>query len=256
MAFIKCPQCGAKPEIPATGLMMRCGYCGLEMMVPDADARRAAMERTAEREAREAERARQRAEAQAQREAEQQRKREEQARGRRAKHVKKILGLPSKLFALLFSLIPLAIVGYVLYINGVLDGFVGEPGRAAFDDTAQTLESEGYTRITEPRVASGVLDREPRYFELDKGLCYAVVVGAGKPIRVASVTDPRGAKLVEDKTLGFDATLRLCALESGAYKADITLDAMGRYTWAVYKLAPASSAKPKKKRKKKAASGS
>ena len=249
-----CHRCGAGIAVPDTGLNMVCQYCGHEALVPDADARREAMEREAahrrQLEAREQKerhhREREQAE-KAEREREKQRnKREGAKRARRRRWGARLATIPGCLMAIVIIAASLAAPAIGLFQAGLLDAFVGDGGTSAQASAQSALVASGYTLGAHPqqvRLLGGSGDVPT--VELRSDLCYAFAVGSEALITGLDLAGPTGGSVASKAERAYGQALIHCPESTGIHQLQVRIDQQfGRYTWSWAWKAKPSSASP------------
>ncbi|MCA9666274.1 MAG: hypothetical protein KC503_11825 [Myxococcales bacterium] len=230
-AELKCPQCGADNSVPPTGLSMTCEYCGFSRPVPDAKARQKRMEQE--------ERTRRNAEQEAL-------KRDQKAK--QQKQAAKAAGI-GRLIALFGTLLPIIIVGIVLYSNGVFDkmfgphgGGYGGPaggrhgildgptGEIHYRALATQLKGENYDLVGTMEINAAEPEARVQ-LNLAKGNCYALA--AGSPSRIVAIIVQTIPKVVQ-RPRSHRAMLRVCPEDTGSFAARIVLDRPGNVSWGLF----------------------
>ena len=200
-------------SIPPTGLQMTCEYCGLTQPVPDADKRRTRMEREAKRAAEQRKKAEERARRQAEREG-------QSRQQRRRSTASWLLTLPLKL-------LPLALVVGLFYYLGGYELFFGDDGAQALAQEISRLEADGYRAVGPPASERFVTGVSTFTVGMERGQCYAVAVGSGRPVRSlrlrTSTTAPNRAR----------GSVVHCPPRSGASRVELVLGGPGRFSWAL-----------------------
>jgi hypothetical protein len=205
---------------------MTCEYCGLRRPVPDADKRRARLEREGRRKAEQQRKAEEKARRQAERQA---RSRQE----RRRSAVGWVLRLPLKL-------LPLAVVGFLFYQFGGYELLFGDDGRQALAREVSRLEAEGYRRVTQPASRRFMRGQATVTVGMERGSCYAVAVGAGKLVSTLRV---RRFTAAPNQPGG---SVELCPRRSGGFQVKVVLAEAGRFSWALLQR-PRPGAHPHRK---------
>ncbi len=240
----KCPGCGANISIPLEGLKMTCTYCGHESTVPDAAARRKRMD--AEERKREAEQ---------NRIAKQQRKAVDRERGRkqelarqRAKRLRAVLTWPLRsLRGLTSLLIPLGIVGFILYQTGVLNAWIEDPATAAFQAASGEIVSRGYTPIMVPKVGRlATTSSSEEHLQVQPGYCYLYAASSNALFSNAKMANAARKTVARQNEISQTIMLEHCPKKAQYFTAHVQLnESTGSFTgqW-FFKVAPP---KPMKK---------
>lgn len=226
---LKCPQCGALNPIPPTGLELICEYCGFTRPVPDADRRREQMEREAERQ--------RRAQEKAQEAALRQQEREQK---RRASRRRSVLGW---LVALPFKLLPLVALAYLAYYFGLHTLFMGPGGGPELAAQVAQLSTEGYVMVGAPEEIRFAFAPAVIRLDLKPGECHALALGASRRIKLVHVSGPR--VMVQPRAPNqTGAVVALCPVRGHVRQARVTLDGVGRLSWALLSRSMPAPAPP------------
>ena len=209
---------------------MTCGYCKHETSVPDAAARRARMDDEAES---------RRQEARQQREVERRNKRElarqkqserkqrrQQRKAERSRFGRWLIGTAMSLFWF-------GVVAFILYQQGIFAPYIGDSGREALEKTLKTVDTREWQVLGQPSTEGSVAGPVEFYLELKPKRCYLLALAGGIPLSKATLLSPKGKKVAHEKGLSFTRTLKHCAKGEGVYKAVVTLDKPGRFSWVL-----------------------
>ncbi len=244
-----CPQCDAPFDVPETGLMMTCAFCGHRMAVPDADERRAALETEREEAREEAEAERERQARADERAAEERRRADrEQLKHRRQRRAALRRGLVRAVVLLMI----LGGFAYGAERAGGLDYWLGDAGDAYYGSADYQTRNEGYTRFAGPTrrgiTRLPVTLGDDNLYSLSAQYCYALVAVSGAPIRAARLLDPQDRPVQASDQRAYVHTLRYCPEHDGLYALALTADGLtARATvGAYYRPKPAGGQKKRK----------
>lgn len=220
-----CTQCGAKLTVPESGLAMRCEFCSNEQAVPDIEARRKKLRKTAHKTADTAHKAR---------------IEEELARAEQLEHYARAAGaVTGAIRGLVMTALTLGTIALVLHFTGLLkrlyEPFFGDPGLPQLERVAQRVKDLGYVpHVGRPKSVGFFFRPKKVYLQLEAKRCYAVVVGSGQPIARVELRDPRRRRVTRHATLRFHDTLVHCPRLSGAFTLTVTLAEAGRFSYRVF----------------------
>ncbi|MCP4678347.1 MAG: hypothetical protein GY854_23110 [Deltaproteobacteria bacterium] len=224
---------------------MECEYCGHESAVPDASERRKQLE--AKERKQEAERNRI---AKQQRKAADREKSQREKRAReKAKRRREVISLPFKMIRGLLSLaIPLGIVGFILYQNGMLNegidmfrAWKDDPASAVFQQSNANLVARGYQPIMEPKVERlATVSFFQDHLQVQPGYCYLFTASSNALFNGAKLNDAKQKSVARQDSVLQTVMLEHCPQKADYYTAHLQLNkSAGSLTsqW-FYKAAP------------------
>lgn len=216
-----CANCNARLDIPATGLMMVCDYCGTKQVVPDIEERTQDIRKTLSGPLSSNEKSRL-----------------EQLIADASKidlRAKEIEALSKTLRRISTTIIVIGVIIVILMVTGVFNyviaPLIGDPGKKPLQSAAEQLYPAGYVNEEVPTVKRYFFKPINIQITLNNN-CYGLIVASSEYIKRFTLKDADGKILNEKKPAKRKfATLLYCSDKKSGYKAEIELKRPGRFSF-------------------------